>query len=150
MLSEYGTSKQKAALSPGLLWQYTIHSSTQFSKVQTYLYTLQLAQCNHGKFTTDMFLTHEDISTTPRWVVAQNVTRLHETLEISVPVVPYRRPTQTAIRAVLHIITLIRRHCSPFRQHYVNVSVKAKLSLRLIRPHTMKAYRKQRNSSTLS
>jgi len=46
--------------------------------VQTDLYTLQLAQYNHVKFTTDMFLTHKDIFTTPRRVVAQNVTRLHE------------------------------------------------------------------------
>jgi len=93
--------------------------------------------------TTDMFLTHYDISTMPRWVVvAQNVTRLHETLEVSFPVVIYHRPTQTAIHAVLHIITLISRHSSPFRQHYVNMSVRAKLSLRLIRAHTMKTYRK--------
>ena len=89
-----------------------------------------------------MFLIHKDIATTPRWVVAHNVTRLHETLAVSVTVVPYHQPTQTAIHEVLHIITLICRHSSPFRQHYADVSVKAKLSQRLIRPHTMKTYRK--------
>ena len=36
-----------------------------------------------------MFLAHKDIFTTPRWVVAQNVTSLQETLEVSVPVGQY-------------------------------------------------------------
>jgi len=58
-----------------------------------------------------MFLTHKDIFTTPRWVVVQNVTRLQETLEVSVPVVQYHiidRPelrfTQSCISSHSYVV----------------------------------------------